>query len=104
MGQLSDSLKCMDEDDAAYFAFAKIAWDALTPGQREQLKQLLFQGPVYDGSIISKTERDMLITHGLAVRCCFMGEQGYTAATYAAFTLFKEGKGEPMKKKPGTPD
>jgi hypothetical protein len=49
--QLSEALKRMGESDEAYFAYGGIAWDALSPGEREVLKQLLFQGPVYDGHI-----------------------------------------------------
>ena len=44
-----------------------------------------------------------LLEHGLAVRCCFLGEQGYTAATYLAFSVFHQGGGTTLPKKPGTP-
>jgi hypothetical protein len=100
--QLSEALAKIQTDEG-YFTYGAIAWDALSPGQREVLRQLLFQGPVWDGNIISKADRDDLISSGLATRCCFMGEQGYTAATYIAFSVHKQGHGEPMKKKPGTP-
>lgn len=102
MTQLTDALKRMNDDDG-YFTYGAVAWDALDPSQREVLKQLLFQGPVWDGNIISKGHRDDLIEHGLATRCCFLGEQGYTAATYLAFSVFKQGGGTSLPKRPGSP-
>jgi len=101
MSQIADALAHMDKDDNGYFAYAAVVWDGLSSNQREVLKQLLFQGPVWDGYILSKSARDELISYGLATRCCFMGEQGYTAATYRACTVFKQGRGTPVRKKRG---
>lgn len=89
--------------DAGYFSYGAIVWDALPDGRREQLKQLLYQGPVYDGSVISKSARDDLLKLGLAVRCCFMGEDGFTAASYAAYSVAKQGKSDRFQIKQGTP-
>lgn len=100
--QVTIALKRMEDDDN-YFTYGGIVWDALTPVQREVLKQLLFQGPVYDGNVVSKAARDDLLGYGLATRCCFLGHQGYTAATYIAYSVFKQGGGLPLPKKPGTP-
>jgi hypothetical protein len=100
--QVAIALKRMEDDDG-YFTYGAIAWDALTSGQREQLKQLLYQGPVWDGNIISKSCRDQLIGWGLATQCCFLGEQGYTAATYTAYSVAKQGRATPLPRKPGTP-
>jgi len=101
--QLTDALQKMRATDEGYFGYGAIAWDALPSSHREQLSQLLFQGPVWDGYIISKADRDDLIDLGLAVRCCFQGEQGYTAATYIAYSIFKQGGGIPIKKRAGVP-
>jgi hypothetical protein len=90
--------------DEGYFSYGNIVWDALEGGQREQMKQLLFQGPVWDGCVVSKAARDDLIRYGLATRCCFMGEDGYTAATYLALSVFKQGGGEPLQRKRGIDD
>jgi hypothetical protein len=100
--QIRDALAKMETDEG-YFTYGAIVWDALDSGQREVLRQLLFQGPVWDGNVPSKRARDDLLDYGLATRCCFMGEQGYTAATYTAYSVFKQGKGEPIRKKPGCP-
>lgn len=99
--QVVDALAAMKSGDDKYFAYGAIAWDGLTPTEREQLKQLLFHGPIWDGSVISKVNRDQLIDYGLATRCCFMGEQGYTAATYLAYSVHKQGKGEALKTRAG---
>lgn len=40
-------------------------------------------GPLWDGNVPSKTERDELIRDGLAVRIVVRAEDGWTAATYA---------------------
>lgn len=99
--QVTSAISAMRESDEKYFSYGAVAWDGLTPGEREQLKQLLFQGPVWDGCIISKSDRNQLMRYGLATRCCFMGEQGYTAATYLAYSVHKQGKGEDIATKPG---
>ncbi len=70
----------------------RLVWQCLDSGHRDQLRQLLFQGPVWDGCVVSKRARDELMTMGLATRCCFQGEQGYTAATYQAFDVFDEAR------------
>lgn len=90
------------QTDDGYFKYAPIVWDGLSSTQREQLNQLLHQGPVWDGNVISKSARDDLIDFGLATRCCFMGEDGYTAATYPAVTVFRAGKAKAFPRKPGS--
>lgn len=80
----------------------KILWESLDSGEREVLNQLLHTGPVWDGNIISKSSRDTLLDYGLAVRCCFMGEDGYTAASYEGLSVFKEGNDKPFKTKAGS--
>lgn len=100
--QIRDALAKMQTDEG-YFTYGAIVWDALNGAQREVLRQLLFQGPIWDGNVLSKSARDDLISYGLATRCCFLGEQGYTVATYPAYSVFKQGGGTPIKKMPGRP-
>jgi len=73
----------------AYFEFAHIVACCMEKRLREQLNQLV-NGPVYDGSVISKSDRDQLLDLGLAVRVCVKGQQGYTGATYFAFVVNKK--------------
>lgn len=61
----------------------------LTPTHRETLKQLVEQGPVEDGDIVSKSARDDLITWDLAVRACIKNRQGYTVANYKGWAVHK---------------
>lgn len=96
--QIKAAIVKMKASDEGWFSYASIVWDALSSGEREQLNQLLHQGPVYDGNVLSKSNRSNLIDYGLAVRCCYKGEQGYTAATYAAYTVFNSSKAVPMKR------
>lgn len=99
--QVQAAIEAMRSNDGRYFSYGAIVWDGLTAGEREQLKQLLFQGPIWDGCVICKSDRDQLIRYGLATRCCFKGEQGYTAATYLAYSVHKQGKGQTLRTKAG---
>ncbi|OUJ03165.1 hypothetical protein [Acetobacter cibinongensis] len=101
-GQAKDALQKMETGDG-YFSYGSVVWDALPDAHREVLKQLLYQGPVADGNIISKAARNDLFELGLAVRCCFLGECGYSAATYAAYAVAKQGKADPFPVRNGSP-
>lgn len=48
----------------------------------EQLSQLVINGPVWDGDVISKSDRNYLFDLKLATRVMLNGEMGYTAANY----------------------
>lgn len=74
--------------DDGYFQYAHIVSCLLPKQLHESLRQLV-SGPVDDGDVISKSQRDELIDYGLGTRCCVKGEQGYTAATYFALTVLK---------------
>lgn len=99
--QLKNAVEQMDTDDG-YFSYGPIAWDALSDAEREVLNQLLHTGPVWDGNILSKSGRDTLLEFGLAVRCCFLGEDGYAAASYKGLRVFKSSKAAPFEKKKGS--
>ena len=94
--QIMHALQRIEENDDAYFSYLPIIWDALTEGQREQLNQLLHQGPIFDGNVISKSCRDDLLRYDLAVRCCYLGEDGYTAASYLGGSVFRNSKAKPF--------
>lgn len=53
----------------------KVPWN-------DTLIALVEQGPVWDGDIPSKRERDELVEQGLASRALVKGEDGFTVATY----------------------
>jgi len=71
-----------------YFDYAAVVARRLPKHLHEQLMQLV-GGPVWDGDIICKSHRGELFTLGLAVRVCCDGEQGYTGATYFAYSVNK---------------
>lgn len=54
-----------------------------------QLSQLVIQGPVDDGDVISKHNRDILIEAGLAARVTHKGQFGFTSATYRGGFVMK---------------
>jgi len=59
--------------------------------EREQLRQLVMEGPVWDGDVVSKSARDNLLRWDLAVRVFVKGEQGFTAATYRGWNVLRAG-------------
>jgi hypothetical protein len=71
-----------------YFQYAHLVACLLDRRLHEQLRQLI-NGPIYDGSVISKSQRDELLRLRLATRVCCKGEQGYTAARYFALSVMK---------------
>lgn len=86
---LKQAIELSSTKECDYFKCAELAAKYLSKKYAEQLYQLV-NGPVYDGDIISKVDRDYLLSIGLAVRVCHKGEQGYTAATYFAYSVNKE--------------
>jgi hypothetical protein len=54
----------------------------------DTLCALVERGPVWDGNIPSKYERNVLIERGYAVRVINNGEEGFTAATPLGMQLY----------------
>ena len=77
-----------ESTDVGYFEYAHIAACILDKRLHEQLKQLV-NGPIFDGDVVSKALRGELFKLGLATRVCFKGQQGYTGATYFAYSVLK---------------
>ena len=71
-----------------YFHYAHLVAVLLPKNLHGSLEQLL-TNPTWDGDVISKTYRDELLQYGLAVRVCVNNQQGFTAATYFAYTVMK---------------
>lgn len=96
MGVLTELRERMVEFETAEFdspqqrAAAVSVWSLMSGAEKDSLRQMLFAvAPVWDGDHVSKMGRDALIRAGLATRCCYLGEQGYTVATYAAYSIFR---------------
>lgn len=67
---------------------------AMHSGVLDTLVSLVEHGPVHDGDITSMTDRDTLITAGLAIRVVYEGEDGYTAATMKGANVYRGYFGE----------
>ena len=50
---------------------------------------LFEHGPVYDGDVPSKNERDWLVSNGLAAKVVFKGEDSYQALTYKGVKCYR---------------
>lgn len=70
-------------------AIEELAANILRHKYFDQLQQLVIQGPVFDGDVISKSDRSALMDMGLAKRVMYKGEWGYTAATYRGGFVLK---------------
>ena len=79
--------------DSGYFAGAHLIACWLPKRLHESLEQLVDDGPVWDGDVISKQYRDDLLDLNLAVRVCVKGEQGFTGGTYLAYVVLQKIKG-----------
>lgn len=55
----------------------------------EALYQLHAKGPVWDGDVVSKSERDALLDIGACAKVCVKGEQGFNACTYGGRMLLR---------------
>jgi hypothetical protein len=53
----------------------------------EQLWQLHATGPLWDGDVISKTDRNELLQIGACGKVCVKGEDGFNACTYFGRSL-----------------
>ena len=94
--------------DAEYQA----EYDALPANAKEVLHQLCVYGPTYDGDVVSKSGRDILLDKGFAAKIV-MGkdwvcprdwkkprpenEQGFQAATYRGSRVYRYGVVEPRR-------
>jgi hypothetical protein len=83
---LKELIASGNSSDDGYFQYAHVVATLLPKNLIEPLRQLV-NGPVYDGDVISKSLRNDLLALGLAVRVCHKGQQGYTGATYFAFSV-----------------
>lgn len=81
--QVSKSLQTFDQCSVRYeLACVHLRSILVELKWVESLSQLVLQGPIWDGDIISKVIREYLTDFKLATRICVKGEQGFTAANY----------------------
>lgn len=70
--------------DVAVFAISH----ALTGQQQASLVQLVENGPIEDGGVLSKSARTDLIKMGLVSKAIVKGEEGYQVANYRGFAVY----------------
>jgi hypothetical protein len=58
-------------------------------GERDCIKACFKNGPLFDGDIPSKIERNNLIQKGYITKVVIKGEDGYNACTQKGFYAFK---------------
>lgn len=85
---ITSLVELAETDDTRYFEIVQAIARILPTRLVEQLTQLV-NGPVYDGDVINKRHRGELFDMGLAIRVCSAGQQGYTGATYTAYSVLK---------------
>jgi hypothetical protein len=78
-----------ESDDEEYFEAVHAIALILPKSLAKQLEQLV-NGPVWDGDVMCKSHREVLFFLGLAIRVCCKGEQGYTGATYTAWSILQK--------------
>jgi len=85
---LNERIDLLDDEERAELIhmidYAKINRDL-----HEQLYQLHSRGPCWDGDVISKVDRDMLLRIGACAKVCVKGEQGFNACTYFGRELLR---------------
>lgn len=55
----------------------------------EQLNQLVTTGPLWDGDVVSKSDRTDLVRIGACEKVVVKGEQGFNACTYFGWELWR---------------
>lgn len=89
--ELSYTVDDAEAEDRIYFDIRQALpqVDQYSSSCLEVLDQLVNHGPLFDGDVVSKAGRDLLLEFGLAVKCVCKGEQGYQAATYLGWSVYK---------------
>jgi hypothetical protein len=109
MGMINDifgPIELMSKEEMSEALELIDIFTTMSSAAKEVLLQLRDTGPVWDGDVISKAGRSELLTHGMAVKACVKGKQGYQVCTYRGWDLAKlierERAEKAEKKKPAS--
>lgn len=84
-----ESLDTSSNNELAQFVrMAMLAEDAIL-NSSDTIMGLHNNGPLRDGDVPSKQERDWLLSNGLACKVVVNGEDGYQALTYKGARVFR---------------
>jgi hypothetical protein len=92
--EIFDKPRYVGLDDERYGQLCDELSKELTAAQVESLGQLVKNGPVWDGDVISKQTRGELLDLRLASRAVIKGEEGYTVANYVGAKVYRHRFGE----------
>jgi len=83
-------LTCSEAGSKEYLEAASEVSRLLPKGPKEALTQIVEQGPVYDGDLVSKQARDTLASCGLVLRVAAKGSDGWNAANQLGYSVYKQ--------------
>lgn len=79
-----------DVDDVGYIAKVLVVATRIRGSQLlGTLNAIVTRGPLYDGDVPSKSDRDDLLSHGVIEKVIVKGEHGYQAANYFGWSVWK---------------
>lgn len=76
------------DDDEDYKEHAKRIASIIPRRLILQMEQLI-EGPIFDGDITCKSDRDELLHLGLCIKVCCKGEESHNGATNLAYGIVK---------------
>ena len=92
--ELAKKLEGVDQCDSDWEKYVRKLYMAIIGTHMASLLQLVKDGPVHDGDVISKSLRDDLVEWKLATRVMCRDAFGYTAATYLGGFVARQHKNE----------
>lgn len=82
LADIARRIPTYDQGSPQYVAACRELAEKMGSGHRDELRNLVRNGPVWDGDVLSKSGRDWMLNWGLASKCLVKGEEGYQVATY----------------------
>ena len=63
--------------------------ESFNSGQKDCIKASYLNGPLFDGDVPSKQDRDILVNKGYMAKVVVKGEEGYNACTYKGLAAYR---------------
>lgn len=86
---LHESVYTSSAEEIKYACRVIIDTQAMNSGERDCIRAAFLQGPLFDGDVPSKTDRDTLISKGYMVKVVVAGEEGFNACTYKGAMAYR---------------
>lgn len=94
LSSLHEDIETSSTGDIKEACFLIIRVQEMDNGERDTIKAIFENGPLFDGDVPSKNSRDKLVKDGFIDKIVVKGEEGYNACTYKgskAYRLIKAG-------------